>query len=70
MGESLNRTSRLLRYWPVALILAAGLAVVGWLGVTGDDTSRVGWACGAVGVLAGIAIAAISGRDERAGRGK
>ncbi|MFN0148586.1 MAG: hypothetical protein ACKVT1_18945 [Dehalococcoidia bacterium] len=66
----MSRFERLTPYWPVGLILAAGLAVVGWLGATGDDLGRIGWACGGIGVLAGAAIAAISGRLQGQSRGK
>lgn len=55
-----------LRYWPVGVIIAIGLAIVAWIGLTSGSVSGISWAGGAIGVLAGIAIAAISGREERA----
>ena len=63
----MQQVQRFRRYWPVAVILVIGLGVVTGLSATGDDFGRVGWACGAIGVIAGVAIAAISGRDNSRG---
>lgn len=52
------------RYWPAALILIAGFAVVAYLAAGPGGMGSIAWAGGTVGVLTGIAIAAINGRGK------
>ena len=54
--------SRYRRYLPAALIAVVGLVVVGVIGFASRSEAAVLWGGGAVGVITGIAIAAISGR--------
>lgn len=55
------------RYLPAAVIVVVGLVLVGIIGFTSKSESAVLWSGGLLGVIAGVAIAAASGRDD--GRG-
>lgn len=54
--------SRYRRYLPAALIGVVGLVVVAVIAFASGSEAAVLWGGGAVGVVTGIAIAAISGR--------
>ena len=57
-------------YWPVMLVVLAGVIVVGAMSFSSASSGQMLWVGGIIGVVAGGVIAAIQRREDEPRSGK